>query len=198
MHVSAAALLVSACLCVCVRVCLLVCAYLRSVAFVALFSICCCYQRQSARANLSAAAPEFRWSAHALILSSTRKKMHCLRFAIRRRSVAVNAGVRFSFAAFSFVEGNWSATQDVHSIPHTQAYRHTLRPACRCVCVCVALLFAYFAVRRMFVCVYVSWEWRREYSRAAAVLSDMATVFLLLFFFVFFFLFSLLLLVKWA
>lgn len=63
-------------------------------------SFCCCYQQRAARANLpTAAAPQFGCT-HTV----TQKIKHCLRFAVRRRSVAVNAGV--CVAAFSFVEGN--------------------------------------------------------------------------------------------
>lgn len=134
MHVSAAALLVSACLCVCVRVCLLVCAYLRSVAFVALFSICCCYQRQSARANLSAAAPEFRWSAHALILSSTRKKK-CIAFASPLDAAQSRSTLAFALASLLFPLSKVTEAQP-KTCTQFHTHRHTLRPACRCVCVC--------------------------------------------------------------
>lgn len=197
MHVSAAALLVSACLCVCASLFACVCLSTQRCFCCAFLDLLLLSKAERARKPFSSSTWISLVRTRTHTIEYKKKKMHCLRFAVRRRSVAVNAGVRFSFAAFSFVEGNWSATQDVHSIPHTHRHTGTHFGLLVGVCVSVALLFAYFAVRRMFVCVYVSWEWRREYSRAAAVLSDMATVFLLLFFFVFF-LFSLLLLVKWA
>lgn len=142
--------------CIYIVCCLFVCSYLRSAAFVALLFFLLLLSAGSALKPSS---------------STCCTHTHCLRFAVRRRSVAVNAGVRV--AAFSFVEGNWSATQDVHSIPHT--YTQTL---------CAAL------------CMWVE-SGRREHCRAAAkaALSDMATVLLLLFS-IFFLLLLLLLLVK--
>lgn len=103
MCISAGALLVR----VCVRVCLFVCAYLRSAAFVALLSVCCCYQGQRARKPFS-----WRCSASSTSILLAGKRTHnygenkCIAFASPLDAAQSRSTLAFALAAFSFVEGN--------------------------------------------------------------------------------------------
>lgn len=163
MHVSAAALLVSACLCVCVCASLFACVCLSTQR-----CFCCAFLDLLLLSKAERARKPFSSSTWiSLVRTRTHtieyKKKKCIAFASPLDAAQSRSTLAFALASLLFP---LSKVTEAQPKTCTQFHTHTGTHFALLVgvCVCVALLFAYFAVRRMFVYVYVSWEWRREYS----------------------------------